>query len=523
VEVEDMKNIVVLVALAPAQALAMGGGSYPPPNPCAGQPGTVLVDGTYRTTNIQAALNQAHATPGHHTVEICSGLWQEFYGLSVSGDIAISAPDGPEVTVIEGTGTADAVFWLGGPAGVPSPSLSCLTIRGPVDAVRVTTSARTELVGVHLSGSTAAGLRAVGPASTVVVWDSIVEGNGGSGVVLESYGSIDLAGTTVRGNTGNYGGGVHLVQGGTVLGGTVEDNLAYFGGGGVYGYSTVMLYGTVITGNEALFGGGVGAESVVPSGVTITGNDAVSGGGIWGSAVSLAGSNTVQGNTAELGGGVFAYAVSGTDSISGNVAQQGGGVYLYGVGGLVEDVEITGNTATEGGGIYVSLQDGGSRLAGAYVHDNQAERGGGVYMGLWEEVISLAPGAAQLDLDVDECLITANTATIEGGGLYAEVGLLESAGSALDANDAPSGGGLSLASGAGAALAGGSVRDNTGHGAALTGDIYLYSSSVDWTGNSPGAILFETSTQGTPSEEFVCNELTGCLPRQTGGGGDVLQ
>jgi hypothetical protein len=121
VEVEDMKNIVVLVALAPAQALAMGGGSQPPPNPCAGQPGTVLVDGTYRTTNLQAALNQAHATAGHHTVEICSGLWQVYGGYSVYGDIAVSAPDGPTLTVVEGTGSAAAVFWLARPPASPPP------------------------------------------------------------------------------------------------------------------------------------------------------------------------------------------------------------------------------------------------------------------------------------------------------------------------------------------------------------------------------------------------------------------
>lgn len=525
-----MKRAVLLAALLPLPAAAMStSGMLAPPGPCDGASGTVLVDGTTRLASIGAALAFVTA-PGHHTVEVCDGTWLLPLPLFVSGDVALVAPLGPELTVLDASGLLPGdpavVLWSDGTA--PAPSLEGFTVTGaPGDGVEVAAVYETRLTDVRVVGNGGAGVHATGAAATLVVADSFVADNSAGGVRVEGLGSLDLTGTEVSGNAADSGGGVALVAGGTLIGGEVRDNAADRGGG-VYAGDALVAIGTVVEDNTAVEnGGGVQGREVVLQGATVRGNESgLLGGGVDAETLTLAEGSRVEANVAgSCGGGVFAWTTvtgSGVETISLNDADTGGGVCLAD-GAVLADVVVSSNTAADGGGVWIPNTIGAT-LTGATLTGNRADRGAAVLVAEVDPgpVIDLAFDAGTRTVDLVGCTLSGNTATFEGGGLTVETGLVEAVDTTLASNAAATGGAAWIASGAGLTLQGGSVSGSTGHGVALAGDLFLSSSGVAWSANAPADLLVGTTSTGAPGDEFVCDELTGCTMRQSSPGGDVL-
>ena len=263
-------------------------------------------------------------------------------------------------------------------------------------------------------------------------------------------------------------------------------------GGGIYvDGGSFKMYGGTFAYNEATKSGGTGGNGggfyvtdgqVEIKGGTISNNTAdVNGGGFYvgpgaGNTTTINSDNAntnITGNTAKNGGGAFvgsgkldvASTNGNTVSICNNTATvNGGGIYAD------HDVEINGitvcnNGAVDGGGLYV--EDGEIEVKnGCDITGNTATRnGGGIY--------------ANNDVDITGSTIGSNTA-VNGAGLYANAGTVDFSSGTFDSNSATgNGGGLYVANGATVLLSGTATLtknhvpyangENIGHG----GGIYL--------------------------------------------------
>ena len=96
------------------------------------------------------------------------------------------------------------------------------------------------------------------------------------------------------------------------------------------------------------------------------------------------------------------------DTISGNTAPNGGGIFTSGVAVLVGDT-ISGNTGTTGGGIW-NLNGGSLNLTNVTIANNSATYGGGIYNG--------GTGAGTATTELRDVTIADNKASGSGGGAY---------------------------------------------------------------------------------------------------------
>ncbi|MDL2293982.1 Ig-like domain-containing protein [Ruminococcaceae bacterium OttesenSCG-928-D13] len=158
---------------------------------------------------------------------------------------------------------------------------------------------------------------AVTLSGTVKDNTSAMEGGGYFSEVLSwaPQASLDFSGATVSGNKAASGAGLFATTGGTIniVGGSIKDNTASYGGGGIY-----VTNGAVVNMRDAE---GLPAE--------ISGNSATkTGGGI-----------TVDGTFNMYGG-----------RIAGNTALEGGGIFNYGKVALQDGAVVAGNTASGSAG-----------------------------------------------------------------------------------------------------------------------------------------------------------------------------
>ncbi len=166
-----------------------------------------------------------------------------------------------------------------------------------------------------------------------------------------------------------------------------------------------------ISGNNATRVFDVQDGSAILSGLTVIGGDAGTGlgGGLYNDGGTLALSDViVEGNTAQIGGGLFNNGTATLSSVQivGNDAAGGGGLFNSGPDGAMTltDVAVIGNTASDTGGGLCNA-GGTLTLTNVTVAANTASRNGG---GLREEGGTLA---------VTNATVSLNTAT-DGGGLY---------------------------------------------------------------------------------------------------------
>ena len=280
----------------------------------------------------------------------------------------------------------------------------------------------------------------------------------GGGVHVYVHGIFIMNDGTISGNkatyvasattfTGGVGGGVFVGQGSYVAGeptdwcrfimngGSIENNEAYQGGGGVGAswIGQIEMYGGSISDNYALNGGGVALTNPraggggisftmiggeIANNVTPTTNAAYGyGGGIYASAnnstyenliieiedaAGTAGSTPlIYGNSSRFGGGMYLYGVKTNATIYDGYIYKNSGFYGGGIhlsytakltmsGGVIgADDSANGNTARyEGGGIYstgsttsysVFTMTGG-KISGNTANTTSGYGGGGIYM-----------------------------------------------------------------------------------------------------------------------------------------------
>ena len=310
--------------------------------------------------------------------------------------------------------------------------------------------------GIYSAG----GVVTIDNDSTAVYIEYNKATNGG-GIYTTAGGSITIEKTDssraveIRNNEAtNNGGGVFAGGMITISGGNVLLNKSAVRGGGVYvdggtfNFNNGVIGGTTAEGNRTTgsgsFGGGLFMNSGTANiaGGTISGNQTDrqgQGGGIY-----MNGGTCTLSNGATIGGlpnGSLSYA---------NSAKYGGGIYSAGGTITVKGGKIQYNTAsTAGGGIYTNGADGVVNMEKqtskadmlSYIEYNTAEEGGGIYAN--RGVVNFSDGFIQY-----------NHASNAGGGIYVndnggdDYGTLYLKGSAnLRRNNVPeghSGGGVYL-------------------------------------------------------------------------------
>lgn len=243
----------------------------------------------------------------------------------------------------------------------PQPPLSSrlvihkeLTIEGPQPA------------GITIRGAGDAGvISAHAPDGAVILRDLTITGGSTAGQAggLGTHGLAQLERVRVTGNRAFLGGGIFVGSGTLRL---VESiitwNVAEQGeGGGVFveePTSLLEIIGSTISDNVADFGGGVHSSgTVVIEGSTISGNVAGSGGGLRMLGDLVMEGTTISGNAADdgPGGGILGRSMTLSNStISGNSASEVGGGILAGIALHATHATIVGNTAVSSGAGFFS-------------------------------------------------------------------------------------------------------------------------------------------------------------------------
>jgi predicted outer membrane repeat protein len=304
------------------------------------------------TTSLQEAIDAA--APGDTlTVKgTCVGNFVVSKTLALEGvsNKAFGLP------TLDGGG-AGVVLGVGGPVAGFDVTVDNLTIRNGLSGIDV------QLARVALSRTTVrdqVGCGITGFAAFASLTDSAVRGNGGCGTAGRM--SISLLRTSV---TDNGGFGVGFTRGG----GSITDSvLAGNGGGGVlvsFGGS-VSITRSLVSSNEGPAVTLFEAFATISNSTVSENRTSQSGAGVAGffASVTIVDS-TVSGNAAALdGGGVSmraGFVAIERSTISGNTAGgNGGGVFASGDLSLSDSV--IGNTATSGGGIFYDDSSFGSAV-----------------------------------------------------------------------------------------------------------------------------------------------------------------
>ena len=181
-------------------------------------------------------------------------------------------------------------------------------------------------------------LRGVGANRTIRL-----SSNGTMFTVSENVTFILDNNITLQGHNGNNGsmvrveGGTFMMRTGSTITGNINTSTVYSGGGVYVAWGTFELNGGTISGNTASRGGGVYVDNyrntVTMNAGTISNNTASrDGGGVFvNNQIFTMNGGTISGNTANQGGGVYGDGsfTMGGGTISGNTAREnGGGVYI---------------------------------------------------------------------------------------------------------------------------------------------------------------------------------------------------
>ncbi|MGO9469265.1 MAG: beta strand repeat-containing protein, partial [Isosphaeraceae bacterium] len=357
--------------------------------------------------------------------------------------------------------TLTSTLELAGPSGplvIDGPGAGAVTISGggAVEVFLAEPGAVTTLSGLTISGGSAA--------------------NGGGGIFVEYDSTLTITNSTIAGNsTAGDGGGISNGGTMTVSGCTIENNTAtdtFGGGGGIlnFGYATLTVTG----------------------GSTIEGNTANAGGGIYNYATLTVTDSTIDGNTASVvgaaygGGGILidnsTATITGCTFEDNTTGAFGGGVAG---GGTITDCTFEGNTADVGGGVYAI---GTTTITGSTFAGNMAYGAGAI--------------SNNGTLTVADSTIAGNSANLNGGGISND-GVATVIDCTVDDNTA----GTSYGDGGGISNGGTlSIIDST-----------IAGNSADYYSGGGGIVNYDTLTvSGTTITGNTANDGT------TGGGGGVL-
>ena len=245
---------------------------------------------------------------------------------------------------------------------------------------------------ISLGGTADGVIGTVNLSGDVEIYNNTARGGSCSGgIYLLGNGVLNMSGGSIYDNrSGNIGGGVSLIKYGTsyipemtMTGGTISNNYAEVGGGGVYVGGNMTISGTAkISGNYA---GGVGGGVQVVNNATLTMN-----GGVIGGETAEEGNISVRGGgicnlgTVEFANAKLNYNQAITNDVDGGMLQyidlpnhgaHGGGIYNTGTF-TMKSGEIAYNTAVNGFGGGIN-SDGTFNMSGGSIHHNYAGVGGG--------------------------------------------------------------------------------------------------------------------------------------------------
>jgi len=240
-----------------------------------------------------------------------------------------------------------------------------------------------------------------------------------------------------------------VIEGFTLRGGTGTSILGVTYGGGVFLHaSSATLRGNVVRDNRAERGAGIAAvldasprieqNRILDNGSLV--DDPVRtlrGGGIYCEGPIEIVGNRIEGNVSvHMGAGILtnfeAVAFVQGNEIRGNACRrQGGGIAVMGTRAWIERNEIHGNSAEFGGGINLTFAAPETvHLTQNRVTANTARVGGGI------------ASRRGIRVTLDDDVVTDNTATQSGGGLFVDRATAVVRRARIERNEAPSGGGL---------------------------------------------------------------------------------
>jgi CSLREA domain-containing protein len=237
--------------------------------------------------------------------------------------------------------------------------------------------------------------------------------NGGGVAVVSKSGLVVSGGTFADNAATGDGGGIYAASEAAVtIGGVVF---------------TTNAAGVVVAGEGEGSGGGLfigGSSAASVTGSTFTGNTASGEGG--GLAIDNNGSvsvtaSEVRGNEAGAGGGGIENAgarvtLSGLVIAANRAHLDGGGIESQGSGQFtLVDSTVQGNTAENGGG-FANAADGATLVARTTFWDNRAVVGSSDDAGLGGGIYGLGDAAAEYE----NITITGNFAQMRGGGFYVD-------------------------------------------------------------------------------------------------------
>lgn len=176
---------------------------------------------------------------------------------------------------------------------------------------------------------------------------SISHNEGGGLQLLDIHAA--LVGTEISDNTAEYGAGIRLYGNCSVTGGSVINNTATIGGGGILldqdYLDDILLRDVLVEGNSAPDGAGIFIVSETSRPTSIVGGRLSNN------------TATGRGGALAMSGCYYCSEVSfeGVE-ISDNTAAEGGGLFIEGGYLSIEDSALLRNTASVGGGAFVALQ-----------------------------------------------------------------------------------------------------------------------------------------------------------------------
>lgn len=174
---------------------------------------------------------------------------------------------------------------------------------------------------------------------------------------------------------------------------------------------TLTLCSCRDSGDENIGYGLCTADIIVEEGATLNISDVTVAGTITCRGTINMESGTVRGRV-ELHGTSSRFSMNG-GKITGGNGENGGGLSINGGSASIHGGEISGNSATKGGGIYVGSDENGNigslsiqaTISAVNITNNSATFGGGIY--------------ATTPFDIYNVTISNNTASQDGGGVYA--------------------------------------------------------------------------------------------------------
>ncbi len=282
-------------------------------------------------------------------------------------------------------------------------------------AVYIRNNPTVSLSNLTIRGGDVTSVNGVGllnEGGTVSLEDVIIEDNlapSGGGIANNDTGTMILNNVTIQNNVADE------------IVGNISNCLAgECPGGGILNQGTMTITNSTIQGNTAQFGGGIENDSggvLWLTVVTVYGNSAQNnpgepsaGGGVENLGTMTVTSSTIRNNDAPFGAGI---ANGGTLTITGSniyanvAATRGGGIHnTFNL--TVETSNIYNNQAGSGGGGGISSEAGDVLVTQTAVYNNSAQLGGGILHNVSFGTNSLV---------IINSTLSGNSATGTGGGI----------------------------------------------------------------------------------------------------------